>query len=184
MTPHQVSIAAEAFAASILAQAGYDVLVQYGANQPDYDLVAVSPERIGKISVKGSSDGGWALAISHKKKGENISYHEALSGWRDRQKEDVLFVFVQYRHVALGEAPRVYVAPLGELHDHMYGQRNGQGHLALFEDYRRDHPKSQFTDRVPSSWVFSEERLKAVMSTRITLEKPKALEIRIAKSQS
>ena len=40
MTPRQCAIAAEAYAASLLAQAGYDVLVQYGANQPHYDLVA------------------------------------------------------------------------------------------------------------------------------------------------
>ena len=40
MTPRQCEIAAEAYAASLLAQAGYDVLVQYGANQPHYDLVA------------------------------------------------------------------------------------------------------------------------------------------------
>lgn len=170
MTPHQVSVAAEAYAASILAQAGFDVLVQYGANQPDYDLVAVSSDRIGKISVKGSSDGGWALAISYKKKDKDITYHEALANWRKRQKDDVLFVFVQYRNIALGQAPRVYVARIGELYSHMCNQRNGQGHLALFEDYQRDHPKSQFDDRVPAEWVLSETRLREVMATQVTLD--------------
>jgi hypothetical protein len=58
MTPRQCEIAAESYAACLLAQAGYDVLVQYGANQPQYDLVAVKGKRILPISVKGSQDGG------------------------------------------------------------------------------------------------------------------------------
>lgn len=186
MTSHQVSVAAEAYAASVLAQAGYDVLVQYGANQPDYDLVAVASGCIGKISVKGSSDGGWALAISHKKKGANISYHMALESWRKRQKNDVAFVFVQYRNVKLGEAPRVYVAKVDELYEHMRSQRDGNGHLALFEDYQRDHPMSRFQDRIPTNWTFSSERLKEVMSTRVDLdeEAPGAVEIRVRKATS
>src|SRR5271155_4244907 len=97
MNPHQVSVAAESFAASVFAQAGYNVLVQYGANQPDYDLVAVSNNLVVKISVKGSQDGGWALAISKKKKGQNISYHQAIDLWKACQKGDVIFCFVQYR---------------------------------------------------------------------------------------
>lgn len=39
MTQYHVAVAAEAFAAGLFAQAGWDVLVQYGANQPQYDLV-------------------------------------------------------------------------------------------------------------------------------------------------
>jgi hypothetical protein len=41
MEAFHVGVAAEAFAAGLLAQAGCDVLVQYGANQPEYDLVAI-----------------------------------------------------------------------------------------------------------------------------------------------
>ena len=37
-----VGVAAEAFAAALFARYGYDVSVQYGANQPEYDLIAVS----------------------------------------------------------------------------------------------------------------------------------------------
>ena len=36
-----VGVAAEAFAAALFARYGYDVSVQYGANQPEYDLIAV-----------------------------------------------------------------------------------------------------------------------------------------------
>lgn len=66
MTSKQVEIVAEAFAASSLAQAGYDVFVQYGANQPDYDLVAVKDNKTLLVSVKGSRIGGWALALNYK----------------------------------------------------------------------------------------------------------------------
>jgi len=73
MTPRQCEIAAESYAACLLAQAGYDVLVQYGANQHHYDLVANKDKRFLPISVKGSQDGGWMLSVRYKK--ENLSYH-------------------------------------------------------------------------------------------------------------
>lgn len=37
-----VGVSAEAYAAALFARCGYDVSVQYGANQPEYDLIAVS----------------------------------------------------------------------------------------------------------------------------------------------
>ncbi len=46
MTSRQCEIAAESYTACLLAQCGYDVLVQYGAKQPHYDLVAVKDKRI------------------------------------------------------------------------------------------------------------------------------------------
>jgi hypothetical protein len=45
MTSYQVEVAAESLVASQLSRAGYDVSVQYGTNQPGYDLVAVEPGR-------------------------------------------------------------------------------------------------------------------------------------------
>lgn len=64
-TSWQVATAAEAFAAAQLARFGWDVSVQYGANQPEYDLVAVDGARVLKVSVKGSQDGGWGLTQSY-----------------------------------------------------------------------------------------------------------------------
>jgi hypothetical protein len=61
MDSYHVKVAAEAFAAAIFAQAGCDVLVQYGADQPSYDLVTSKDDRLLKVSVKGSQDGGWGL---------------------------------------------------------------------------------------------------------------------------
>lgn len=38
-TSWHVSVAAESITAALFAQCGYDVSVQYGANQPEYDLM-------------------------------------------------------------------------------------------------------------------------------------------------
>lgn len=61
MTSWHVGVAAEAFAAGQFARYGYDVSVQYGANQPEYDLIAVSGDKMLKVSVKGSQEGSWGL---------------------------------------------------------------------------------------------------------------------------
>ena len=41
MTSWHVGVAGEAFAAGQFTRFAYDVSVQYGANQPEYDLLAV-----------------------------------------------------------------------------------------------------------------------------------------------
>jgi len=56
-----VGVTAEALTAYLFAQYGYDVSVQYGTNQPEYDLIVASGERLFNVSVKGSQDGGWCL---------------------------------------------------------------------------------------------------------------------------
>jgi len=76
--PWHVATAAEAFAAAQFARCGWDVSVQYGANQPEYDLVAVDGEKILKISVKGSKDGAWGLTQSFI---SNADYHGAADAW-------------------------------------------------------------------------------------------------------
>ena len=67
MNSWHVGVAAEAIAAAQFARYTYDVSVQYGANQPEYDLIAVSGDKMLKISVKGSQDGSWGLTQSFKK---------------------------------------------------------------------------------------------------------------------
>lgn len=157
MTPRQCEIAAEAYAACLLAQAGYDVLVQYGANQPHYDLMAVKGERMLPISVKGSQDGGWMLAVKYVKPG--VNYLEAANAWLAAQRADVVFVFVQFLDVPLGGAPRVYVARPTEIAEHLKTQRNGNGHGALHENYSLRRPKSKYDHRIPDAWYFSEDRI-------------------------
>ena len=65
MTTYQVKIAAEAYAAGFFAHAECDVSVQYGANQPVYDIIAARPPKLVGVSVKGSQDGSWGLTQSH-----------------------------------------------------------------------------------------------------------------------
>ena len=45
ISPWHVGVAAEAYVAAMFARCGYDVSVQYGANQPEYDLIAVSGDK-------------------------------------------------------------------------------------------------------------------------------------------
>lgn len=160
MTPRQCEIAAEAFTASILAQAGYDVLVQYGANQPHYDLVAVKENRILMVSVKGSQDGGWMLASRFVREG--VGYHEAIEQWLTHQRADLVFLFVQFQGILIGQAPRVYVARPPEIAEQLKAHREGQGHGALQEDWQRNHPRSRYADKIPESWAFSRERIDSI----------------------
>lgn len=57
----QVATAAELFAAARFARLGFNVSVQYGANQPEYDLMVDKDGQTLKVSVKGSADGGWGV---------------------------------------------------------------------------------------------------------------------------
>jgi hypothetical protein len=129
MTPRQCEIAAESYAACLFAQAGYDVLVQYGANQPHYDLVAEKNGRFLPISVKGSQDGGWMLAVKYKQEG--TAYHDAIDRWLAAQRANVIFVFVQFFGVVLGESPRVYVVTPAESEAHENAMRRSRARRAL-----------------------------------------------------
>ena len=160
MTPRQCEIAAESYTACLLAQAGYDVLVQYGANQPDYDLIAVKDKRMLPISVKGSQDGGWMLAVRYKEKG--VTYHEAIDRWLAAQRDDVIFFFVQFSAVSVGGVPRVYVARPVVIAEQLKSQRNGEGYGALQEDRLRHSPKSSFSERLPEVWNFSAHRIDEI----------------------
>lgn len=157
MTPRQCEIAAESYTACLLAQCGYDISVQYGANQPYYDLIADKDGKMMRVSAKGSQDGGWMLAVKYKN--SSNSYADAIDCWFKTQPEDVVFIFVQFIHVSFGDAPRVFIASTSEIAEHMKTQCNGRGHGSLQEDYQRDHPKSQYSHKIPSEWKLTSERL-------------------------
>lgn len=162
MSARQCEIAAESYAACLLAQAGYDVLVQYGANQPHYDLVASRGTRFLPVSVKGSQDGGWMLAVKHKTAGG--SYHEAIDQWLAGQRRDVVFLLVQFLGTALGDAPRSYIARPEEIAAQLKAQCNGRGYGTLQEDVRRMRAGSRYDHRLPDVWRFSRERLDSLGS--------------------
>jgi hypothetical protein len=59
-----IAVAAKALAAAQFARCGYDVSVQYGADQPEYDLIVAKEDHLMEVSVKGSQDWGWGLTQS------------------------------------------------------------------------------------------------------------------------
>ncbi len=160
MTQYQVAVAAEAFAACVLAHAGCDVAIQYGSNQPGHDLVATRGRRALKVSVKGSQDGGWGLIQSYK---GGASYAQAADLSCADQDEDVVFCLVQFEDVLVGGAPRIYFAWPREIADHLKSSRAGHGHTILYEDYTmRRGIAAGFTNKLPASWTASPQKIEAL----------------------
>src|SRR5579864_8085846 len=93
-TSRNVAIAAEAIAAARFARLGFDVSVQYGANQPEYDLMIDNGEKTLKISVKGSQDGSWGLSQSQLAKLGHANYHGAADAWLARHKQRTVLCLV------------------------------------------------------------------------------------------
>ena len=86
----------------------------------------------------------------------------AIDAWKEAQRTDVIFVFVQFIGVALGAAPRVYIARSPEIAAHLKTQCDGQGHGSLQEDIRRDRPRSRYDHKIPAGWAFSRERIDRI----------------------
>ena len=158
MNKHQVSVAAESQAAAVFAQAGYSVFVQYGANQPGYDLAVSDNTKTILVSVKGSQNGGWLLT-SKKKDG---TYESALNKWTERNARFV-FCFVQYEEVALGAMPRIHLALGKEVANHLKTGAWGKINLSLIEHkvITRGKKKGQ-AQSAPIEWALSEKRIHAL----------------------
>jgi Holliday junction resolvase-like predicted endonuclease len=158
LDPFHVGIAAEAFAAGLFAQCGCNVLVQYGANQPEYDFVAEKGRRTLHVSVKGSQDEGWGLIQNYK---SGHTYHEAADLWLADQAAGVVFCLVQFAGVAVGEMPRAYLATAREIAARHKESRGGEGSTILYEDrtYARGIAAG-VRDAIPAAWRFSESRVK------------------------
>jgi hypothetical protein len=157
MSAYHCGVAAEAFAAALFAHAGCDVAVQYGANQPQYDLVVTRGGRSIHVSVKGSQDGGWGL-IQYYKRGRN--YQEAADAWAAAQHKDIVYCLVQFQGVALGECPRVYLASVAEIAEWHKTSRNALGGTTLLENWRYTKGAAKgYVEIIPAGWCFSQERL-------------------------
>ena len=156
-----VGISAEAFAAAVLARCGYKVSVQYGANQPEYDLIAETGGKTLNISVKGSQDGKWGLTQKYKK---NCDYHEAIDKWQKAHHKKTVFCFVQFQNTAIDELPRIYFATPNEIAKVLHNEAGGRGETILFENHRwtRRAEACGTTDIIPDEWKFSAERLQAL----------------------
>ncbi len=157
-----VGVAAEAIAAAQFARIGLDVSVQYGANQPEYDLVVVRGDRLLKVSVKGSQDGSWGLTQSYLRRAD---YHKAIEIWMAQHHKKTAFCLVQFKGVQLDELPRVYIARPSEIAKRLQESAKGRGDTILYEHHVWG-PRSQASgtvDEIPPSWRFSKERVRELM---------------------
>jgi Holliday junction resolvase-like predicted endonuclease len=164
-TSWHVATAAEAIAAAQFARLGFNVSVQYGANQPEYDLMIDKGGRTLKISVKGSQDKGWGLSQSQLSKLRHANYHGAADAWLARHKPGTILCLVQFADVAFDEMPRIYLASPNEVADRLRAARGGLGDTILWEDHPRG-PKSAgagTVERLPDSWRLTEGRINELL---------------------
>lgn len=163
LTSWHIKVAAEAIAAAQFARCGFAVSVQYGADQPEYDLVVTREERAMKISVKGSQDGGWGLTQSFKR---GQTYHGAIDIWFARHAPGTVFCFVQFKDVALSDLPRLYLASPTEVADRLRSTANGRGDTILYEahDWKLRAHAAGTSERIPASWRFTKERIESLLS--------------------
>jgi Holliday junction resolvase-like predicted endonuclease len=160
MDKYHVAVAAEALAAAAFAREGYEVSVQYGANQPGYDLVAVKGRRLLKVSVKGSQDGGWALLAGYKR---GRTWRAAVDAWRSAQPRDVIMCFVQFQGIRRYEMPLIYLARPSQVAAHLKRGRNGHvGTCLHVERYYAKGVAKGHTDRIPTSWTCSRIRMRKI----------------------
>ena len=154
-----MGVAAEAYAAALFARYGYDVSVQYGANQPEYDLIVVSGDRILKISVKGSQDGSWGLTQGYKK---GNSYHDATRQWLESHHRHTIFCLVQFKDTEANEMPRIYLASPQEIAERLNESAGGRGETILYEKHTWSSRAAGAgtTDRIPDEWRLTAERIE------------------------
>jgi hypothetical protein len=157
-----IAVAAEAFAAGLFARCGLDVSVQYGANQPEYDLVVVKGDKLMKVSVKGSQDGAWGLTQSYL---EKANYHGAIDAWLSRHKPRTVFCFVQFKDAGIDQLPRAYLATPLDIAARLKSTANGRGDTTLYEDHRWG-PRAHATgtvEQMPAQWRFSPRRVEELL---------------------
>jgi hypothetical protein len=158
-----IGIAAEAFAAGLFARCGFDVSVQYGANQPEYDLMISREERHLKVSVKGSQDGSWGLTQSLLRQ---ANYHVAIETWLGRHKPRTVLCFVQFKGVPYDSMPRVYLASPTEVASRLKETAKGRGDTILYEKHTWG-PRAAgagMVEQIPGSWAFSYARAEHLLA--------------------
>lgn len=165
MTKHQVDVAAESLVASMLSQAGYDVFVQYGANQPGYDLVAIKADRILRVSVKGTQQAGWMFSAGLIKAaaGASDKYHKAADAWLMKHGPELVFAYVQFRGVSIGQMPEVYLARAKDVAEHVKMGKRGDGDSTLrWKHTWKSGRVKGCTDGIPEAWTFSQQRIDSI----------------------
>ena len=160
-----VGVAAEAVVATQFARLGYDVSVQYGANQPEYDLMVVDGENILKVSVKGSNDGSWGLAQSYLTSGA-ADYHRATDRWLARHKPRTAVCLVQFKNIPLSELPRIYLALPLEIAERLRHTSKGRGDTILYEHKLWTARAHGFgtEEQIPESWKMTAARVTEIIA--------------------
>ncbi|MEO5607479.1 MAG: hypothetical protein ABIR13_07855 [Polaromonas sp.] len=173
-TSWHVGVAAEAIAAGLFARCGLDVSVQYGANQPEYDLLVArkngKADEILKISVKGSKDDSWGLTQSFLSKRADKSippdYLKAADSWLATHSERTVLCLVQFYGTTLTQMPRVYLATAKEVANKLKATSKGRGDTILYE--RKVWTSRAFgagtVDELPASWAFRKERVEELFT--------------------
>jgi Holliday junction resolvase-like predicted endonuclease len=164
-TNWHVATAAEAIAAAQFARLGFDISVQYGAAQPEYDLIVSDGDKLLKVSVKGSQDGGWGLSQAQLSKLRNANYQGAADAWLARHKPRTVLCLVQFMGVAFNELPRVYLAAPREIAERLKSAAGGRGDTILYENYARG-PRAAGAgtiEKLPESWMISEKRISELL---------------------
>jgi len=159
-----VAVAAEAVTAALFARCGLDVSVQYGANQPEYDLIVSRGESLLKVSVKGSKDGSWGLCQSLLTRGK-ADYHDAIDRWRKRHGAKTILCFVQFKDALTMDMPRVYLATPDEVAERLKGTANGRGDTILHEKHTwtKRAQAAGTVEEIPASWMFSLKRVAELL---------------------
>jgi hypothetical protein len=160
-----VGVSAEAFAAAFFAWLGYDISVQYGANQPEYDLIISKGKNYVpiKVSVKGSQDGSWGLTQGYLQKGK-ADYHESISKWLQTHGTRTILCLVQFKDVELTKMPRIYIATPQEIAQQLRQSAKGRGETQLYE-YKKWNKRAfgyGTIDQINESWRFSQKRLEEI----------------------
>ena len=162
VTSFHVSVAAEAFTAALFARCGYDVSVQYGANQPEYDLIVTRGPGVLKVSVKGSKEHNWGLSQKHLK---DADYQVAAETWYARHGPRTIYSLVLFFDDDPMRMPRLYLATPREIADRLKASANGRGDTILHERkvWTTRAQAAGTTDEIPSTWTFSSHRIDELM---------------------
>jgi hypothetical protein len=167
MANWHVATAAEAMAAAQFARLGCDVSVQYGANQPEYDLMIARDGRMLKISVKGSSNKGWGLSQSHlpRQRREEPktppNYKAAADRWLARHAKRTAMCFVNFRDAAIGDMPRIYLAWPKDVAKQLKFARGGLGDTVLWDLPFRNAKRAS----VLKTWRLDEDRVQRFLGS-------------------
>ncbi|MBR4341231.1 MAG: hypothetical protein IKP88_00715 [Lachnospiraceae bacterium] len=159
-----IGVSAEAFAAAQFARFGINVSVQYGANQPEYDLLISQGDYMLKVSVKGSQDGSWGLTQGFMK---DKDYHAAIDNWLKAHGEKTIFCLVQFKDVKSDELPRMYLATPKEIAEEMKKSRAGYGDTVLreYKEWTSKSIAAGTVDEIPKEWVFDKKRAEELLKS-------------------